>query len=99
MRFNNRKTLEDQAGEIRTVRKFLLIPRDFGGPTTRCLGFEYIVEMVLPLEIGDMGTAWEWCEVGFADTMSLDDLRSFRQPERASWFRLRAHQNGFGASR
>jgi hypothetical protein len=71
MRFNNRVTLKERAGEQRIVRKFLWWPRTFGTITTRWLEYTNIIEEVQKIDVGgsfDTGVfAWKWVEIGFGD--------------------------------
>ena len=72
MRWNSDYALKDQEGEERIVRKFLLLPRQFGeGKHYRWLEYADIVERVLQCDVGGSSQwgyyAWKWCEVGFAD--------------------------------
>ena len=79
MRFNNPLTLKSRQGEIRLRKKFIWRPRHFRGPNTFWLCSKTVVEMITRSDIGETGEfgryAWGWNEVGFADTVQVEDLR------------------------
>lgn len=71
MRYRTDEAWEAMAGQTRTVRKFLWLPRSFRGDQEgRWLEWALIVERVekrpVALEMGYLVYDWRWWEVGFA---------------------------------
>jgi len=73
MKFKSRFALKSQEGKTRIVRKFLMLPRQFGDSEWRWLETADILESIIKVDVGGSVYpvyAWKWCEVGFADEES-----------------------------
>jgi hypothetical protein len=60
MRWKNDQAMKSREGEERTVRKFLLWPRSFGGVETRWLEYANIIECIARINIGDQCDEYRW---------------------------------------
>lgn len=71
MRWNARKTLEKELGKTRIVKRYMWIPRRFGGPQWRWLEYAMVKEEVKQLDVGgsdEWGNyIYRWRGVSYAD--------------------------------